>query len=1071
MKLLDLFESGLLVEGGNVSIGDIRAHRIDTRKRSKIIPILDRALRDINNNFRKFSGMPLWSPSLLASHEFLSGSAFHFFDRVNIPDPELVRVKPTVGDIDTQVNKQHKDLIGDWLSSLARGTKVGAATFVFYKPSGEQYITLWTFPQITMTDPQTGEQVPTNIQIDLELKTFSKGVPTTWSKFSQSSSWQDLSAGLKGVFHKYLIQSMAKLSEKEFLLRKMVGRGKNQQQQDVPTKDNMYSFAVSSKEGGGLRAKYEPVLDQHGQPVIRQGLPVMTARGTQDYDQSLDSIFAKLLGKHMTAAQLKTVANKFWSFVGLCEIIRQFVPPEDQNKIVEGFIDKLYAPQAQGLYINDAQRDAQEKDVALDRMFEILHMQPPPSLSQMRQDYIANYKVKQLPQHVSESDVVAKKRKGMPHLRDLKPADFLDLVEELRSHDGRFRLENITLNVKIDGFGGRFGKNAQGKPFMATSRSDPQYHAGFLEYHRDKGTTDPQVLARAAKFDQLFDHMIKAVRVVDQQLGPQFLNNAQVICEVLYLPFATQTSEGKLKFVGIEYDQLPPGVSLVLVPYTMVNASSGEPLANADEQAQRLADLGQHGDIMFMSNRLVQREGLDVTEIINPLENLDQLKKLVQQTHGKRDKDSITLRHQIEAKLKPVQLALEQAIDQDPNIVGKTKMGQDYEGIVINSRLGPIKVTSQKQQDIIKYKAAERAASQTKLRHHNKVAVVAVGSFVGHKGHQQLWDLTKARARELGGDAYLFVGSALGKDDPIPPSIKVQTWHKLDPQHAKNISTVRQGGTLLQKIKHELINPMPGHAPRYDTIEIMVGKDRATMAAQMASALMKAVNKFEGYQHVRVLPHVTEREASQGGTGMSFTQLRNKLRDPSLSQQQKLDYWCKGFDEKKLGRDWILHLMKIAEENMGLTAQLQEQSQHPHGTIVKFRMSPTSAQQLHEWCNQRNIKCLDPQHIHCTVLFSDTPVPHLMSMSGNRVRVPCKATQWQVLGEGALVLVLDNPLIAKFHQHCRNQGGSHKWPQFIPHSTVNYNWQGAPPRQLPDCDLVFDTIDVGPIDPNYKVNK
>ena len=67
---------------------------------------------------------------------------------------------------------------------------------------------------------------------------------------------------------------------------------------------------------------------------------------------------------------------------------------------------------------------------------------------------------------------------------------------------------------------------------------------------------------------------------------------------------------------------------------------------------------------------------------------------------------------EVEAKLKPVQIALEKAIDEDPNILGKTKLGQDYEGIVINTRLGPVKVTSERQKDIIAKKNAARAAAR-----------------------------------------------------------------------------------------------------------------------------------------------------------------------------------------------------------------------------------------------------------------------------------------------------------------------------------------------------------------------
>ena len=40
----------------------------------------------------------------------------------------------------------------------------------------------------------------------------------------------------------------------------------------------------------------------------------------------------------------------------------------------------------------------------------------------------------------------------------------------------------------------------------------------------------------------------------------------------------------------------------------------------------------------------------------------------------------------------------------------------------------------------------------------------------------------------------------------------------------------------MQKIKHELINPLPGKPPRYDNVIIMVGEDQAKMP--IAAALI-----------------------------------------------------------------------------------------------------------------------------------------------------------------------------------------------------------------------------------------
>jgi hypothetical protein len=261
--------------------------------------------------------------------------------------------------------------------------------------------------------------------------------------------------------------------------------------------------------------------------------------------------------------------------------------------------------------------------------------------------------------------------------------------------------------------------------------------------------------------------------------------------------------------------------------------------------------------------------------------------------------------------LAPVALALEKAIINDPNIVGKDMLGKDYEGIVLNTRLGPVKVTSTEQKDIIANKNAAQAAARTDRgrENSNKTAVVAVGSFVGHKGHEELLDYTIKKAKSVGGDPYLFIGNAEGKDDPIPPAVKVQTWHKLYPNLADNISTVMQGGSLLQKVKHELINPLPGKPPRYDNIIIMVGEDRASMP--IAGALMKAVNKFAGYEHVKVSLEVTPR-----GTGISGTALRNSLKnDPP---EKALAVWSNAFDVNKLGVDWIEHLMDVTRKGMGL---------------------------------------------------------------------------------------------------------------------------------------------------------
>jgi hypothetical protein len=849
----------------------------------------------------------LWNPALLQKGEFLSGSSLHFFN-TKIPDEQFEKVKPKVGDIDTQVDKLMEKELEGWLNSV-KGKLIGGGKLIGFERGNEQYSSLWE-----LQDP------PIKVQIDLEFVAFDKEEPTAWSKFSHSSDWEDIQAGVKGVFHKWLIQSFTDLTTRDFLLRKLVGRGKARVEQDVPANDNLLSFAVSSKEGGGLRPKYEPVTDEAGQPLIVDGLPVMRALPPAGYEQDIGKIFALIFGDRIDPKKAKQLSTKFWSFTGLLDVMTQVLSPEEQQQVVQAFIHKLYDKGAQGLYKNDPERDAEEKDAAMAKMLEVLKIAPPPELAQMKQSYQANYRMttnESLREAEEPAPVKAQLRKGMPHLHDLKAPDFLDLLDEIHDGNGNFKLQNIPLNVKVDGFGGRFGKDANGKPFMGTSRTEPRYEASFVKYHQQKGTTDPEILGRAQMFDDLFKEMMNAIKLVDGKLGPDFLINKQVTCEVLFLPFATQTDEGRLKFVGIEYDQLPQGVQLALVPFHAVEADSGEPVEDP-EFIDSLLEVGNQGSVMFINNRLAQKEGLDVTEIINVLDNIEELKQIVSDTAGKRDRASLQLKKEVEEKLQPIKDQLEQAIIKDPNIIGKDMLGKDYEGIVINSRLGPIKITSQEQRDVISAKldAKKNARTERPRDNQNKTAVVAIGSFVGHKGHQELWQYTQQEAQTLGGDPYLFIGNAEGKDDPIPVPDKLKTWHMLYPQFAKNISAVtHDGGSIMQKIKHELINPLPGKPPRYDNIVIMVGEDRKDLP--LGKALMKAVNKFPGYEHVKVDLKVTPR-----GQGVSGTALRNILKTGNPNQQYT--FWNDTFNGGKFGSqqltpEWIKHLMDVTKKGMGIT--------------------------------------------------------------------------------------------------------------------------------------------------------
>ena len=965
-----------LMEGGNLSSHDAKgqptkgwkgipghfsADKIDSKNRAVMQPVVKQLLVDINNLFTRQYGRPIWSAELIDKevHEFISGSSKWFmmlrqpnprFDpqqpesdanpkEIGVTDNEFQRVKKKVGDIDTQIDRRLEPQIEEMLHNNI-GADIGSAVLLGIKKGSDQWLALWQI-----------HEPPITLQVDLEFADYTTDargfeVPTEWAQVSHGSTWEDLEEGMKGVFRQWLYRSLAKIAPTEKYIAKMRGAGKNRKMKlfggeegdeeitDIenpppPLHDANFSFAVASVGGGGIRAKYRQPTPEENVPLEINGVPVMFELDSKEseYIKDMGPQFEQFFGRPATGNETKMMA----SFVGSVELMKKYFAPEQQEIAVKEFLKINFGKGAQMIDADDPTSDFKTKMIAIDYLLDHTGLKGMrKQVLQMAEEYENAFNAKKETTPIAEAEenkpqpaVKAQLRKGMPHLRDLKPADFLDLIDELQDSGGRFVLQNIPLNVKIDGFGGRFGKDTEGRPFMGTSRTEPKYKAGFLDYHKQKGTTDPEVLGRAANFDKLFNEMMTAVKMVDGALGPDFLMDRQVACEVLFLPFATKTESGGLKFVGIEYDQIPQGVDLVLVPFRIVEGTTGEEIPDGDAAVQQIAELGQSNNVMFMSNRLVQKSGLDVTEIVNVLDNIDELKDIVSGTAGKRDRASADLRRQVEEKLKPVQIALERAIDEDPNIVGKDNLGSEYEGIVINSRLGPIKVTSQTQKDLIANKNAARAAARTDRGRDNakKTAVVAIGSFIGHRGHQELWNYTVNKAKKLNGDPYLFIGNAEGKDDPIPPSVKIETWHKLYPQYARNISTIsHEGGSLIQKIKHELINPLPGKPPRYDNIVIMVGEDRINLS--MPQALMKAVNKFPGYEHVKVSLDVTPR-----GQGVSGTALRNAIK--TKTPEEAFEEWNQAFNggdfgAQQLPPEWIEHLMDISAKGMGVAPKAAE---------------------------------------------------------------------------------------------------------------------------------------------------
>jgi hypothetical protein len=698
----------------------------------------------------------------------------------------------------------------------------------------------------------------------------------------------------------------------------MVGRGKAKEEQDVPTVDNMVSFAVSSKEGGGLRAKYAPVIDPTtNKPLVKDGLPVMTAAPTAGYEQNVANIFSKLFGVRLDQKKAAALAQNFWSFTGLLNVMNQLLTPEEKQTVVNSFLDKTLGAGAQGLYKNDPFRDLEEKAVAINTMYKVLQIQPPAELDQMKQQYKDAYKMTAT-ESITEAGEEAPnyRRVGIKHLsspgssNEMKDLEFIDLCKEIAENDNK--LDGMAINLKVDGAGIRFGKDKNGRPFFLTSRiTTPMYAENvgdFEKYGISKGQPSEQ-LERTKQYDYALDAIVNSdfIKVIP--------DDTIVQAEMLFNGMAEQTPDG-LKFVNISYDPKKLGKVMTLVPFSVKTFSTGQELPDAEQIKQDLVRQS-NSQVRIINNQLPQ-QGVDVSKIIAPVISMD---PMLVATLQPRTKDTAE-KQQAKAILAKARQELSDFIMRNPKIKGKDQLGSNIEGLVLNMPSGRLaKITS----PLMKEKMAAKRVAPVGQKS-GKTAVVTAGSFVGHRGHEQLVNYVIDKANQLGADPYVYISSSVGPDDPIPPEVKLQTWQKLYPQYKNMFQVIQPGGSVAKKIEKELVTAT--NPPPYDSIILMVGDDRYEGFKSWMEHLSKRMKnpQYPGFEHVTFDVINTPRNVEAGGTGISFTQLRDILKNTNATEEQQLDLWCKGFDEQKLGRDYIKYLMDTARQNMGVAPTMVKES-------------------------------------------------------------------------------------------------------------------------------------------------
>lgn len=182
-----------LSEGGAIKIGDTKAEPISTKNRKATSEDVHRMLSDLHDSFHAATGKHLFGADkkALKTGSAYSGSSAHLNNK-DISDEEFHKTKPTMGDVDSQVPKEH---MKDLHSHLQAGKNFGKYTVVGTKKHGAEVSALMRH--------DNGE----HHQIDFEGVDYHKEEPTKFESFAHSSPWEDNKAGIKGAAHKIIISA------------------------------------------------------------------------------------------------------------------------------------------------------------------------------------------------------------------------------------------------------------------------------------------------------------------------------------------------------------------------------------------------------------------------------------------------------------------------------------------------------------------------------------------------------------------------------------------------------------------------------------------------------------------------------------------------------------------------------------------------------------------------------------------------------------------------------------------------------------------------------------------------
>lgn len=216
----------------------------------------------------------------------------------------------------------------------------------------------------------------------------------------------------------------------------------------------------------------------------------------------------------------------------------------------------------------------------------------------------------------------------------------------------------------------------------------------------------------------------------------------------------------------------------------------------------------------------------------------------------------------------------------------------------------------------------------------SKKAVLGWGRGMGHTGHDALVNAVIHQAENSGAQPFFIVSRSFGKDDPIPPEMKLSMYQKKFPKHKNIFSLPSTDKPTLNDVLTDL------GSKGYKDVALVVGADqKEAFGYLLKPAKSTGVEPYKsfGLDNLTIMSRQDTKAPGSDPNSKDYhegpraTPMRQALLDPNMSDEEKFKVWRQSMSSSLSDKE-VLDMMKIAKDN-----------------LVKFNMPKPKTRKLKEF--------------------------------------------------------------------------------------------------------------------------